>query len=166
MRLETKFQDEDFELGEVVEGVIVECLGKHEKELRVIATAAKGGQHTFYYSSIKKFMDDWEDAPEEKHYFIDNAGNVKDEKGHSRYRKQRQEIGNDFETKEETEKAVEKLKAFTRLKDKGFRFNGKEVFSEGLLEIDGVLPALKGADNAERLKIIDDLDLLFSGGEE
>ena len=31
-------------------------------------------------------------------------------------------IGNGFETREEAEKAVEKLKAWKRLKDKGFRF--------------------------------------------
>lgn len=60
--------------------------------------------------------------------------------------------------------AREKAKAWKRLKDKGFRFDGVEVFSKGLIEIDGVLPALEGADNAERLKIIDDLHLLF--GEE
>lgn len=34
------------------------------------------------------------------------------------------EIGNYFETKEEAEKAVEKLKAWKRLKDKGFKFCG------------------------------------------
>lgn len=170
MRLETKFQDEDFELGEVVEGVIVECLGKHEKELRVIATAAKGGQHTFYYSSIKKFMDDWEDAPEEKHYFIDNAGNVKDEKGHSRYRKQRQEIGNDFKTEEEADKAAEKLKAFTRLQDKGFKFEGiKEDYTRILQGQNPFrtgkryLQFNKSEDEDWMKENWDDLDLLFSG---
>lgn len=64
----------------------------------------------------------------------------------------------------EAREKAEKLSAWKRLKDKGFRFNGVEVFSEGLLEIDGVLPALKGVDSAERLRIIDDLHLLF--GEE
>lgn len=34
------------------------------------------------------------------------------------------EIGNYFETKEEAEKAVEQLKAWKRLKDKGFEFCG------------------------------------------
>lgn len=34
------------------------------------------------------------------------------------------QIGNYFKTKEEAEKAVEKLKAWKRLKDKGFRFTG------------------------------------------
>lgn len=33
-------------------------------------------------------------------------------------------LGNHFETKEEAEKAVEKLKAWKRLKDKGYKFGG------------------------------------------
>ena len=37
------------------------------------------------------------------------------------------EIGNYFETKEEAEKAVEKLKAWKRLKDKGFKFDNVNV---------------------------------------
>ena len=66
-------------------------------------------------------------------------------------------IGNYFESKEEAEKALKKLKAWKRLKDKGFRFNGwngtqigsniayiSEIYYEGCA---------------------DDMDLLF-GGEE
>lgn len=62
--------------------------------------------------------------------------------------------------------AREKAKAWKRLKDKGFRFDGVEVFSKGLLEIDAVLPAIENADNAERLKMLDDLWLLFGEEEE
>ena len=36
----------------------------------------------------------------------------------------RKEIGNCFESLEEAEKALEKLKAWKRLRDKGFRFDG------------------------------------------
>lgn len=121
------------------------------------------------YNSLAELNAEWEDVPEEPkgYWFIDCAApypvdfcefneDTEDDK----------EIGNYFETKEEAKKAVEKLKAWKRLKDKGFRFNGVEVFSEGLLEIDGVLSTLEGIDNVERLKIIDDLDLLFSGDEE
>lgn len=131
MRLKTKFQDEDFDLGEVVDGVIVECLGKHEEELRVIVTAAKGGQHIFCYSSIKKFMDDWEDAPEE------------------------------------AEEAVRKLKAWERLKDKGFRFEGYsndehgEVFIKTNLHISEITLFDDSYDKNSYDKKT--LDLLFGG---
>ena len=117
----------------------------------------------YYYSSLSELNKEWEDYEESKeHYFIteyggvfslneygglNNVANLED------YR----EIGNYFETKEEAEKAVEKLKAYKRLRDKGFRFNGwdgtrigsnisyiSEVYYEGCA---------------------DDMDLLF-GGEE
>lgn len=63
------------------------------------------------------------------------------------------------------DEAMKKLKAWERLKDKGFRFSGVEVYDEGLLEIDGVLPALKEANDAERLKMVHDLFLLFEEKE-
>lgn len=113
------------------------------------------------YKTLAELNTEWEDVPEEKHYFIDNAGNVKDEKGHSRYRKQRQEIGNDFETKEETEKAVEKLKAITRLKDKGADFYGWRRNQTGTYEL-----YLRWKDRIPRsYEVKNDLDLLFPGGE-
>ena len=160
MRLKTKFQDEDFDLGEVVEGVIVECLGKHEEELRVIAKAAKGGQHTFYYSSIKKFMDDWEDAPEEpkEYWWIDFDGKVKSSMDLYEWQNKMAEIGNRFETKEEAELAVRKLKAWKRLKDNGMI---KYSFHKEKIGID--LDFYTLVILAPRDK--DSLDLLF-GGEE
>ena len=66
----------------------------------------------------------------------------------------RKEIGNCFDTIEEAEKAVEKLKAWKRLKDKGFRFTGLSNESIGyeIKELSGDFAL--------------DLDLLFNGGEE
>lgn len=72
------------------------------------------------------------------------------------------EIGNYFETKEAAEKAVEKLKAWKRLKDKGFEFtdydyasyNGKGCGQVFFNEV---------SDNINEIK--EDLDSLF-GGEE
>lgn len=117
------------------------------------------------YNSLAELNEEWEDAPEEpKEYWIPMSDEPYPFVGND-WEKEGLSTGLISLSKEENEIKRDKLKAWKRLKDKGFRFDGKEVFSEGLLEIDGVLPALKGADCAERLKIIDDLDLLF-GGEE
>ena len=69
------------------------------------------------------------------------------------------EIGNYFETREEAEKAVEKLKAYKRLKDKGFRFSD---FSYAEL-CDNARINIKATMINDSIN--DDLDLLF-GGEE
>lgn len=162
MKLRTKFQDEDFDLGEVVEGVIVECLGKYEEELRVVATAAKGGQHTFYYSSIKKFMDDWEDAPEE-YWFVAGRGAVEhtlatgDE--NDPFDKGRREIGNYFATKEEAEKAVERLRAWKRLKDT------ITCIDRATFDDVGTATLFIRYEEEYHKKVQEYLDLLF-GGEE
>lgn len=172
MKLKTKFQDEDFELGEIVEGVIVECLGKHEEELRVIATAAKGGQHAFYYSSIKKFMDEWEDAPEEPkgYWHIDSDGELIYESSDDgcEFDNDCKVIGNYFETKEEAEKAVDKLKAWKRLRDKGFEIEsysidiGDNYYKTGqiMLNLNNVMN--REWDEYDRVEEIkNELDLLF-----
>ena len=66
------------------------------------------------------------------------------------------EFGNYFGTKEEAEKAVKKLKAWKRLKDKGFRFKCCDDY-----HIDYELTGrCVWTDETEA-----DLDLLF-GGEE
>ena len=58
MKLRTKFQDEDFELGEVVD-VAMATMPDGRVILR--GKAAKGGLHTFYYKSLKDLTDNWED---------------------------------------------------------------------------------------------------------
>ena len=65
------------------------------------------------------------------------------------------EIGNYFETKEEAEKAVEKLKAWKRLKDKGFKIKLVSSKQYGYLEANWQV--LNGD--------FSDVQLLF-GGEE
>ena len=75
-------------------------------------------------------------------------------------------IGNYFETEKEAEKAVERLRAWKRMKDKGFRFD--------------VVPALGHCDNEKfdisiiatmpakwwyNDKVVDDIHYVF-GGEE
>lgn len=76
--------------------------------------------------TLKDLAQEWEDyAKPKKYWYMDYGGRVKpmndsnDEEDIAR-----REIGNYFETKEEAERAVEKLKTWKRLKDKGFRFDG------------------------------------------
>lgn len=76
------------------------------------------------YRNIAELNKDWEDAPEEpKHWFITTDGRVLECNEDACWNGEK-EIGNYFETKEEAEKAVEKLKAWERLKDSGFEFRG------------------------------------------
>lgn len=167
MNLRTKFQDEDFELGEVVDGAIIGCLGKHEEEIRVIAIAAKGGQHTFYYSSIKDFTDHWEDAPEEpkEYWYIDWAPEIRayNTKYYgSDYDKRLKQIGNYFDTKKEAEEALEKLKAWKRLKEKGFKFVG---WCDSAIDEAPDMALFKLNKDAWETDTCEDLDICF-GGEE
>lgn len=67
--------------------------------------------------------------------------------------------GNYFETREEAELAVRKLKAWKRLKEKGFRFKGWRTADLGADKYYFVITA--EADDACK----DDLDICF-GGEE
>ena len=140
-------------------GEIVECLAKISFVEKSYNGLSAGKCRCF--DSIDLLNEDWEDAPEEpKEYWwvspvdtdiVHCVEDVKDEV--DQYNKG---IGNYFETKEEAELAVRKLKAWKRLKDKGFRFidHIDRDTGQGMTryEWDGYI-------NGE------DLDLLF-GGEE
>lgn len=107
----------------------------------------------FCGDNLKKICEEWEDAPEEPKGIIDICLNT----GFSGFWR----VQIDYDNKEEAEKAVEKLKAWKRLKDKGFRFIGKTYetdkrFGSAFYKLD---------DDTYSEDIVDDLDLLF-GGEE
>ena len=116
------------------------------------------------YNSLVELNEEWEDYEElKKYYYITSCGEITHRgyrlwENESVYDKKRKEIGNYFEAREEAEKAVEKLKAWKRLKDKGFRF------VEGWLDNndDFIIKAKLGT-----VGLIDqpDVNLLF-GGEE
>lgn len=86
------------------------------------------------YRALAELNKEWEDAPEElKECWTIDTINMKAAKIYedSKYRIYSDEnlncldaLGLKFETKEEAEKAIEKLKAWKRLKDKGFSFLG------------------------------------------
>lgn len=156
MKLKTKFQDKDFDFGEIV-GVTVTTYYAENKVV-VMADRARGGVSRFEYNSIKDFIDHWTDVPEEpkEHFVITCDGEIITTAEEFTAINECEEIGNKFETKEEAEKAVEKLKAWKRLKDRGFRFidHIDRDSGQGMAryEWDGYV-------NGE------DLDLLFEGEE-
>lgn len=76
--------------------------------------------------TLKELNDGWEDYEEPKDiWWLDNEGGVNHATSEvdNSFEKNR-EIGNYFKSKEEAEKAVEKLRAWKRLKDNGFKFEG------------------------------------------
>lgn len=117
------------------------------------------------YSSLAELNEEWEDYEEPKQYwFIATDGRVLE---CNEYANEdacwngEKAIGNFFETREEAEKAVEKLKAWKRLKDKGIEFYGWRKKHTGTYDF---LARWKEVP-PKMHDIIDDLDLLF-GGEE
>lgn len=58
MKLKTKFQDEDFELGEVAD---VDIATMPDGRIKAQAVAKAGGLHTFSYSTKAEFDEAWED---------------------------------------------------------------------------------------------------------
>ena len=162
MKLKTEFQDEDFKLGEVAD---VNIATMPDGRIKAQAVAKSGGVHTFFYDDLKTFTDDWEDAPEEpkEYWFIrDHTSSVGYAPSYNATAKYRKEVvGNYFETKEEAEKAVEKLKAWKRVKDKGFRFDGWDGNHHNLGIIEFSFDKVE--NNFQVWDFEKDLDLLFGG---
>lgn len=172
MKLKTKFQDEDFELGEVTD---VDIATMPDGSIKVQSRAKRGGQYTFFYKTKAAFDAEWEDALEEpkKHYEILGIGYVVERDNEDdifRCARQR-EIGNYFETKEEAELAVEKLKAIKILRDNSFRFIQWEfdmkTIADGKIWFDVGVNTQWDAEQLlkHRPEVKESLDLLF-GGEE
>ena len=83
--------------------------------------------------------------------------------------KQRDLIGNRFESFEDAEKSLEKLKAWKRLKDKGFSIDGytNDIGDNYYMPSDFVIKLNYNGDHRKSYSdgVFKDLDLLF-GGEE
>jgi len=118
--------------------------------------------------SLAELNEEWEDYEELKDFwFIDDEGDV--QCGCIQFEVNldlMKSIGNYFDTREEAEKAVEKLMAWKRLKDEGFRFCGwandyKKKMGKILCKCNS-----RKATFDEAKQFYADLDLLFSGGEE
>lgn len=115
------------------------------------------------YTSLAELNEEWEDY-EEKGWYITENGEVRENRSigiveeESEYR----EIGNYFDTREEAEKAVEKLKAWKRLRDKGFRFEYYD-YSDRDLHNHIQIKAITNREVEDSMLYKEDLDLLFGG---
>lgn len=114
------------------------------------------GEDGKWYGSLAMLNEEWEDYEElDEIWYIDWKGDIRSADIDNDWAGEKQ-IGNYFETKEEAEKAVEKLKAWKRIKDKGFRFT-----EWGIGLNDGLTIKAKYSGKG----IYEDMMLLF-GGEE
>lgn len=126
------------------------------------------------YNSLAELNADWEDyeEPINPYWFINDLDgepmkcDLKNcgKSNFISWGKLRKQIGNYFETREEAEKAVEKLKALKRLKDKGFKFIGVRTLGK---VIDYDIPApynrvgFHDINDKDTKEFYDDLRLLF-----
>lgn len=152
------------------------------EKILIKSVAISDDKEGYVYSSLAELNEEWEDYEEPfstQFYTIVNgeikrcifyskriAGCPSDawayfkDDGREKI-KQLKEVGLYFETKEETERAVEKLKAWKRLRDKGIKI-GKRMHSAYGGEMFWACPSGTGISDKQ---IWQDLDLLF-GGEE
>ena len=138
-----------------------------EKEkIRVLTIPYEEGSTLGEYSSLAELNEEWEDYKElvSDYWYI--ATEVEcgldiisscDCSVCKKCRDFNDSIGNLFKTKEEAEKAVEKLKAWKRLKDKGFRFNDWNTYKGGTLGDYEIF-----AESKDITDVVRDLDFLFS----
>lgn len=111
--------------GEIVYATMMASYGGGELQIRYYPIDRAYDTHFKEYRSIAELNEEWEDYHEEpnRYYLIDLNGEVSPEDVKYKH-KGLEELGLTFETKEEAEQAVRKLKAWKRLKDKGFKFDG------------------------------------------
>ena len=119
--------------------------------------------HKHLFKPFNDWFEDYEE-PQIYYWYIDDLGIVSIDRVESSTIEMRKNFCNHFDTREEAEQAVEKLKAFKRLQDLGFRFDGiryrnKYNYIEWKIE-----PKNELTDD-ETAKIIEDLCKVFGGKE-
>lgn len=118
------------------------------------------------YSSLAELNEEWEDykEPKEKRWYwcvdyitcgVDHLMYDPDDPDQDEFN---ESIGNYFETEEEAKKAVEKLKAWKRLKDAGFGF-------KDFARLNDCATMIRATSDETWSEIYDDLNTCF-GGEE
>lgn len=127
------------------------------------------GRKTIHFKRFED-LEEWEDYEEPKEYwFLSGRGEVKCiEDENTVFDKDHKTIGNYFSSREEAELVVRKLKAWKRLKDKGFRFILERSYVEQTKETGESMMFIAATMNDFRDFVIgDNADIkLFFGGEE
>lgn len=124
-----------------------------------------------WYDSLSKLNEEWEDYKPKEHWFVSEFGKVycvEDMMMDKHHIKWLKELGNYFNTKEDAELAVRRLKAWKKLKDKGLKNIawGWHKINNPCREDDGKI-YIKVLLDTETYDCSwdDDLDLLFGGVE-
>lgn len=144
-------------------GCLVCSFGKTPEKITVVQYIdGKRGSKVWYYASLAELNREWQDyeEPISYPYLINPLCEGHISRGPQNFEEEEENadrLGFKFDTFEDAKKAVEKLKAWKRLKDKGFRFTG---FSGGRTIIEFTFDKHNEPGSA-----YDDLKLLF-GGEE
>lgn len=111
------------------------------------------------YDRLEQINEDWEDYEEPK-FYINFNGEIKElETIGWDWFGGTKEIGNIFEGRKEAQETVEKLKAWKRLKDRGFKFN--EWYKPDGCESFIVIETNVTNDDIYKQGVDKDLDLLF-----
>lgn len=130
----------------------------------IVDGVAINPQHRAIYESLAELNREWEDYEEPKvyYYYIDNAGSVMITTDCGfRIDERREELGNYFKTKVEAEQAIERLKAWKRLKDKELKAISLNICG------DDFVANFKLINHADYSQSMDDFECILGfGGEE
>lgn len=151
------------EIADLSEGFIRDTYNGEMIQIKPVAISNKEG---YVYNSLAELNEEWEDYEESKeHWCITMYGGITRIKDDEEPIDDLIEIGNYFNSKEDAYDALEKLKAWKRLKDKCFRFYR---WNKGSL-LKSLPNTIEFAcDDTEMWTwedIQDDLNLLFGGKE-
>lgn len=126
------------------------------------------------HKNVSQLCEEWEDYEElKKYWYITGQGNlhyIQNVSDECEYVKNHKKFGNHFATREEAEKVAEKMKAWKRLKDAGFKFDGIKEDWSGITTVQTpfrngrrYIQFNKSEDELWLKENWEDLDLLFGG---
>lgn len=131
----------------------------------VLTTYENDKPEMYCYNSLTELNSAWEDYEEpEMFYWIDYDGKICKAEIGTMDRTEIKQIGNYFETKEEAEKAIAKLKAIQRLKNYYLKF--KLDFVKNKIDFTYRLDGTLHSSVDEQRIIFEDMNLLFGGEDE